>query len=246
MPFFNTFYLRNEVVKFVVLFVERSGSTYLATLLDSHPNIHALREQFASLMQEGKGAKEQLMWASAFYTPSFLGRNRAYGFKTKMVDILDKDGFAKLLKENDTRILALTRRNTVKGVVSTINAKRLWEKTGNWNLLNESDRTKEFSINPEKFKMLLNEREQWDRELNSYVARLELPTLDLFYEDLLRDEQEFITKVFDFLGVKARPVEGRTLKHTKDDLRQVITNFDELRSFFTGTQYEPMFDEILI
>jgi hypothetical protein len=41
------------------------------------------------------------------------------------------------------------------------------------------------------------------------------------------------------------PLEARTLKHTNDDLRQVILNFDELRSGYAGTPYEHMFDEAL-
>jgi hypothetical protein len=41
------------------------------------------------------------------------------------------------------------------------------------------------------------------------------------------------------------PLESRTLKHTNDDLRQVILNFDELRSDYVGTPYECMFDEVL-
>jgi hypothetical protein len=37
--------------------------------------------------------------------------------------------------------------------------------------------------------------------------------------------------------------EGKTLKHTSDDLRQVVVNLDELRARYAGTRYAPMFDE---
>jgi hypothetical protein len=39
------------------------------------------------------------------------------------------------------------------------------------------------------------------------------------------------------------PVQGRTYKHTPDDLSQVILNLDELRARWSGTLYEPMFDD---
>ena len=56
----------------------------------------------------------------------------------------------------------------------------------------------------------------------------------------------FLNRVFSFLEVEPRPVELSTLKITNDDLREVIVNFDELRAMYSGTQYEVMFDEVLI
>jgi hypothetical protein len=41
-------------------------------------------------------------------------------------------------------------------------------------------------------------------------------------------------------------VTGQTLKITSDDLRAAIVNFDQLRANYVGTQYEPMFDEVLL
>ena len=78
-----------QVTPFVILFVERAGSTYLITALKSHPGVLALTEKFDALRKEGKGSAEQLEWAKAFLTPPLLGRHRAIGFKTKLVDVLD-------------------------------------------------------------------------------------------------------------------------------------------------------------
>jgi hypothetical protein len=35
------------------------------------------------------------------------------------------------------------------------------------------------------------------------------------------------------------------LKITSDNLREAVTNFDELRACYQGTFYENMFDEVL-
>jgi hypothetical protein len=40
-------------------------------------------------------------------------------------------------------------------------------------------------------------------------------------------------------------LDGATLKHTSDDLRQVVVNFEDLRRRYAGTPYAPMFDEVL-
>ncbi len=239
-------FFRPQVNRFVTLFVERSGSTYLATALASHPEIKALREELAGLRQKGAQAREQLLWAEEFFTPPFMGPYKAYGFKTKIVDILDPDGFAQLMKAKDCRIIQLLRRNTVKAAISTINARRVYEASGNWNLLSEADRQPAFEVDMDEFDRLLSQRLEWDREVQEYVDRLKLPTLMLYYEDLLKDESSFLSGVFKFLDVTPHPVKGKTLKNTDDDLRKAILNLDELRARYEGTPFAAMFDEVLV
>ncbi len=239
-------FLRFEVARFVILFVERAGSTYLVTALKSHPEVRAVTEKFDAMREEGKGAAEQLSWAREFLTPPWFGPHRAIGFKTKLVDVLDHEGFAQLLRHHNCRVIRLQRHNTIKAVVSTLNARRQWKTSGNWNLLKESHRLPAFSVDLAEFDVLLKQREKMDRELGDYIKQLELPTLSLQYEDLLHNRDKFLNQVFDFLGVSVRPVEGMTLKNTKDDLREAILNFEELRKRYDGTPYEPMFSEVLM
>lgn len=239
-------FLRSQVGSFVTLFVERSGSTYLSTSLNAHPDVLSLREPLSDMKQRGCDGIEQLTWVREFLAPPLISRSRARGFKTKLIDIMEPEGFADLLRQNDCRIIQLQRRNTVKAAISTINARRLWEASGNWNLLNEEDRLSSFVIDEAELDHLLEERERWDADLERYVETLGLPTLQLFYEDLLLDEEEFISRVFDFIGVDTRPVRGRTIKNTSDKLSEVIKNIDDLRSRYAGTKYRPMFDEVLV
>lgn len=131
-------------------------------------------------------------------------------------------------------------------MVSTLNARRQWEVTGNWNLLSETTRLPAFAVDPEKFDAMLREREELDRDLEDYVGHLQLPTLRLFYEDLLQSEEAFVSRTMDFLGAGDRRVPGTTLKNTGDDLREAILNFDELRARYAGTRYESMFDEVMV
>jgi len=235
---------RYQVIRFVILFVERAGSTYLTTLLKSHPDINAVTEKLSALRVEGQGAAEQLAWMREFLMPPLLGSYRAVGFKSKQTDILDPEGFAAILHHHNCRIIQLQRRNSVKAVISTINARRLWESSGNWNLLKEKDRQPPMEVDLEEFDNLLELRKKWDHDLECYVEQLNLPTLPLFYEDLLQNEDHFVQKIFQFLEVDEKPVQGKTIKHTKDDLREVIINFDELRDRYRNTPYEVMFEQV--
>ncbi len=239
-------YFRFQVNRFVILFVERAGSTYLTTLLNSHPEIRCVTEKLDAIKQEGKGAQAQLEWTDKYLTPPFIGSNRAIGFKTKELDILDQQGFQRILAQKNCRIIQLQRQNTVKAVISTINARRLHDKSGSWNLLKESDRRPPMEVDLDEFDQLIKLREKWDQDLEAYVQQLDLPTISLFYEELLEDEAVLVSKIFNFLEVPHQPVKGKTIKNTKDNLREAIINFDELRAKYANSVYGPMFDEVLV
>jgi LPS sulfotransferase NodH len=242
MPYF----LRNQVTPYVILFIERDGSTYLTSLLTSHPDVEAIYERFAVLKQKGASAEEQLNWANEFFTAPLIGKTKARGFKTKLVDVLDLPGFSGLLREKDIKIIQMRRRNRVKAVVSRINARRLYEATGNWNLYNKSDKMPAMEVDLSMFDAYLKEREDADNELQAYVDDLQLPTLKIIYEDLLVNKDQVLNSVFDFLNIPRKQLQEKTLKNTSDDLRDVVLNFDLLKANYAGTPYEEMFDEVLV
>ena len=194
-------YFRSQVTPYVILFIERDGSTYLTSLLNSHPDIEAIYERLAVLKQKGAGSNEQLAWARDFYTPPLFAKTKARGFKTKLVDVLDLDGFTSILHEKQVRVIQMRRRNRVKAVISRINARRLYEATGNWNLYDKKDQMPPMRVDPEQFAEYLLERETSDNELQAYVDRLKLPVIKIVYEDLLTDKVNTLEKVFTFLNI---------------------------------------------
>lgn len=241
----HMFYSRGQVSRFVVLFQGRSGSTFLTTALGSHPQIRAAGEMLAQLRNQG--AQAQLHWARESLTPPLLGRHAAIGFKTKLMDVLDPDGLAQLLKQMQPRTILLLRRNRVKLGVSWINIDRLHLEKGKWQSYTGEDRPSvPFTIAVDGFQCRLETLEELTQSLKSYVSKLGLPTLSLYYEYLLTDEQKTFERVFSFLGVKPKAIQPRCIKTTSDDLREVIKNFEELRSHYRGTPYEEMFDEVLV
>lgn len=237
-------YFRGRVSRFVLFLVARVGSTYLTTLLQSHPDLLALSEELRD--RESLGAQAQLEWTGRFLTPPIIGIHAARGFNVKLVHLVDPAAFGRLLQRQECLIVHMHRRNRVKAVVSRINGSRLHQKTGMWGLFEESDRMPPLEIDPQEFDRFLKHREKMDSELEDYVNQLGLPLLRLSYEDLLVNQDESLDRVFRFLGARPMPVIGRTLKITSDDLRVAIVNFDQLRANYVGTQYEPMFDEVLL
>lgn len=234
------------VVPFVIFFLGRSGSTYLVEALDSHPFVVAGFEELHTVRKRGGSASDQLECARDFLAPRPAATYHAIGFKTKLHDVLDRGGFRALLGELDARVIVLQRRNAIKWVVSWFNSERLFGLTGDWNLYSSDGRLPPFELDLAMFEERLHEFREGGRFLAEYVHELERPSLWLYYEDLLVDEERALELAQTFLGVEPMRLRGRALKNTPDDLRAIVSNFDELRARYAGTRYEPMFDEVLV
>lgn len=71
----------------------------------------------------------------------------------------------------------------------------------------------------------------------------EHPSTDVFYEDLASDLDVTAGSVQQFLGLEPVPVRVDLQRQNPEPLRQLISNYDELRASFAGTPYEPWFDD---
>jgi LPS sulfotransferase NodH len=236
--------LRRHVTRFVVLFPGRSGSTYLISALDAQPHVSAKGEVLDPLRTDGPEA--QLEWTRRFLRGPLLNPAKAVGFKTKLRDVLDQEGFAALLDELDVRMIYLDRRNDVKHAISRITARRLKDSTGRWNRYDGDEHLEAFAVDVDDFQSRLDAVEAEKATISEYVGALERPLLHLDYEDLLAEPTGTFHRLLAYLGLPPAPLHASTLKNTSDDLRDVVTNFAELRARYTGTRYEPMFDEILV
>lgn len=236
-------FLPHQFVPYVILFIERDGSTYLSSLLSSHPYIEAVYERFAVLKQKNASSEEQIDWARKFWTPSILNKVNTRGFKTKLIDILDVEKFRDLCKEKKPKIIHMYRQNKVKAVISKINAQRLFDKSGFWNLYQEEHRIPATLFDIEQVDALIREREILDNELENFVKSLNLETVKVTYEDLLVNKEATLAKIFEFLKVPVKRVESKTIKHTHDDLKNVILNFEELKNHYLNTPYHEMFSD---
>lgn len=265
--------------RFVILFEGRTGSSYLVDALSSHPCIRAdgeILDRFVAYRNGLDGRARRLsasdedadravlpaepnadrtqLYAAMDLLMTTSDSIRAVGFKTKLRSILDRDGFETLLRSLNVKIVHMVRDNVVKQVISSFNSARLYKRTGEWNLLDQSDALPAFTIDPAEFSSVLRAREQAEDGLAAFVDKLGrraetgaagLSVLTLRYEDILKSARRVHDVVQNYLGVAERELSTRVLKNTSDDLRTVVSNFDELRAAYRGTRYGPMFDEVL-
>ncbi|WJW75841.1 hypothetical protein QVG61_01765 [Thiohalobacter sp. IOR34] len=238
------FYPRSRMTRFVLLFEGRTGSSYLISSLNAHPRVLALEEELRRFKAEGHAA--QARWVEQALRLPLLGRRLSRGFKTKLRDIAEPQRFAELLRQQQVRILYMRRRNRIKTVVSALRSRMLKEKTNQYNAYRPEERLGPVEIPLDQFDRLLIQRERLDAELDAFVEGLGLPTLPLFYEDILLDEDGLLRRLYAFLGVPPRRTRGVSFKNTSDDLRQSVLNFDALRAAYADTAYAAMFDEVLV
>lgn len=218
---------RPPPVRYVILFPGRTGSTYLTDHMASHPQIVA---NYEILSQYQESWEQQAAFLNEMVGTNRRPRIHAIGFKTKITSVLAPFKFEKLLKEKEFRIIHLTRKNQLKFLVSIVRAKMLRAQTGSSNLIFQNQKAVGPTTIPlVEFAQAKRRLRRRDR-LTRIIDRMKLPTIELAYEDLLADEQNVLKKLWDFLEVRNVATVGKTRKNTPQDLRQAVTNLDEIIS----------------
>lgn len=226
----------DRCTRFVILFSGRTGSTWLTSSLDSHPQVVAEGERLVR-----RSAGSQRRWIRRLYRRAGRRGVLAAGFKTKLKDVWDLDAFRDLLQDHDVRVIVMYRRNTVKLAVSAINARRLRAITGRWNRRPGDAALPPFELTEEELRQEIRKCMDRDRELEAYAAALELPQIVLHYEDLLANPDERMDEVMSFLQAPAVRLRSEYLKNTDDDLSRVLVNYEALRARFADDPLGALF-----
>ena len=216
---------RRPPVRYVTLFPGRTGSTYLTDHLGDHPNVVANYEILSQYQESWPQQKEFL--DSLVHTkrdPKII----AIGLKTKIRDVLDWEQFEAYIQRNQFKVLHLSRRNHLKLVVSVVRAELLRQQCGVSNLIsNQFEELGPTIIPLERFEKA-RRRIRRQLRLQKIIKRLNLPLLEIVYEEMLSNERGVLNRVWDFLEVERVITSGRTRKNTPPDLRSAVVNLDEI------------------
>ncbi len=234
------------LLRFVVLAAPRTGSNWLCTLLDSHPEILCHHEIFNperilySLSCRGKldlGTLEQRNRDPL----GFLDRvwdacsgYRAVGFKLNRGQ--NEAVFRAVLADPDVRKIVIRRRNRIKTYVSEVIA----ERTGEWESypgipLSEEKPSVDVDLAALRRHIELNET-YYSRICNA-LRSMGQSWLELTYEKLTTEEERL--RLLHFLSVTPEvTLRESTRKQISQDLRDLIANFSELGALLRGTELE--------
>ncbi len=234
--------------RFVILNAPRTGSNFLCTVLNSHPDILCHHEIFnphvigvARHLQNGdfrlgtmaERAADPLAFLARVWRAN-LGR-AAVGFKLCLWQ--HEAAYRAVMADRTVRKIVLNRRNRVKTFVSLLLARQ----TGEWVVYDDvaaPGSRPMIRVEPAELSenVALHQAyyEQTERELHdtqqAFVA--------LWYEDLLAAAA--LDRILALLGIAGRPSQpaGQTWKLAPTSLRDVVANFNELAAALAGTDLE--------
>ncbi len=233
--------------RFVILAAPRTGSNWLCTLLDSHPEILCHHEIFNperilySLPCRGKldlGTLEDRerdplgfldrVWRAA------LGY-RVLGFKLNRGQ--NEAVFRKVLPDPDVLKIVIRRRNRIKTYVS----ERIAERTGEWESypgLEIGKRRCNIDVDLEDLRRHIERNERYYEDIEAVLSSTGQTRLELTYEELETEEER--RRLLDFLSVSpdVAVLKEATRKQNSPYLKDLIANFSELGARLHGTELE--------
>jgi LPS sulfotransferase NodH len=246
--------LRREGRKFVVaLFTGRTGTTFIQHSLNQHPEIIFEGEFLAEFRNEPNAVEMQDQLLTNFFERGARD-DRVHAFKTKMQDVKDPSILRRHLIDNNCVVIHSYRKNLIKQCISGERSLRLVEeakKNTGVNLpYNLTANGVARGVKPlgkmhadkRKLDGALAYFKTGADQLREFIESLNgVDVIDVAYEDLNANKSLVLDALIAYMGLAPTEWEETILKHTSDNLREVIENFDEIANLYRGTQYYEMF-----
>ncbi len=252
--------------RFIVISKQRSGTGFLETLLNAHPNIFCTGElllldrgdSFPKIWLEAMRQDEKyLVYKHAtklfrdYFNRFFLSHGEPHvGFDIKYDQMNTLANLHELLNEYDVRIIHLIRRNYLKTYISLLVNIEKQKQGRKAHDLKKYDPIRIRINTGEKLLGELRKRKEEIEHFSEFIPA-HFPTLTLFYEDFFDKTEESQTmkpdalrSIFDFLGEANRKfdLESPIRKTNPSRIEEIVTNYDELVATLEGTEFEELLE----
>ena len=242
---------------FIVLTTNRSGSEWVISTMNSLPNVSAEGELF--LPRKRKPGR----WDSEFGRPRFIEARRrglpfrpfsVFSYLDDLYSQIGKVGFKLMyaqlglypeilpyLLRHRVHVIHLVRRNYLDVLLSYA----VKAKLGKAHLLSGQSAPDKLQVELETNTLVekLDRLEKYHNLARRLLKWTRLPSMEIAYEDLLRDQNNF-QRIWEFLSI---PLEERSPKSTlvkirKGGHREVIVNYDEVKQSLANTKFAEMLE----
>lgn len=224
-------------VRFIVLTRSRTGSNLLLSFLNSHPNIFAEGEIFATLHGVDPLARLRAVFGRQ---PRHI---KAKGFKIFYYHPLDAkadDLWHEIEHMDDIRVVHLTRQNVLRTLLSRKIAgmKESWTGT---RFDSADPGSKRVTMTTEELAEGFRQTREWEQ--SAAMRFRSHPMLQISYEELVRDPGEVFAKLLTFLEVPVSSPRTALRQQNSESLRELIGNYDQLKKHFVGSRWQPYFED---
>ena len=221
--------------KFIILTRSRTGSNLLVSLLNSHPSVYSEREIFARL--NGRSYKNIL--SKVFSKQPFY--IKAKGFKIFYYHPIDgrSDKVFNALKSIEgLKVIHLKRRNIFRTLISRKIAgnQNVW-----WTTKTSKENSKKVTFTVKEADEGFNQTRCWEKEGDKIFKNHDLITI--YYEDLASNREATFRKITEFLGIKYSKPKTSLKRQNYQEIKDLVTNYDEIRMAFQGTKWQSFFEK---
>ncbi|MCA9934350.1 MAG: sulfotransferase [Anaerolineales bacterium] len=241
--------------KFIVLGRSRTGSNFLRSLLNDHPQVETYGEIFRNKeamdwdhigrLQNDKMHQLLLNDPVKLVSDKVFRRypkeTAAVGFKIFYYHAQDPGWQAiwpYLLAQTDIHVIHMKRAN----ILQTHLSRKRAELTDSWvNTGGEREKGTAVLLNYDECLADFERTRAYEEEYDHLFAAH--PKIELIYEALSADYAGEMQRIQEFLHLPLRPVQPGTYKQSHKSLSQSITNYHELKEQFAGSPWEGFFTE---
>ena len=224
--------------KFIIVGRSRTGSTFLQSMLNAHPEVHAKSE----VLTRTYGTPVKNVLQDVFSRqPSAI---KALGFKMFYDHPLDCDGGAYwqgLAEMEDLHVIHLKRHNILRALIS----EKIARKTAVWGVKSErgqvDSQRKLVSFSVEELRAAF----EWTKraEERSELLFAGHPSVTIQYEALIDHPQRELQRVTDMLGLEHHNPVSRLRKQNREKLSDLLQDYTTIKKAFQGTEWQGYFDE---
>lgn len=164
------------------------------------------------------------------------------GFKlfydqARHLDQINRRGFwNKLKKMPNIKIILLYRENFLASLVSL----EIAQKTNKWAALKSEDNNYEIRFDYNDLKQQLESRKLWIEEMRKMTEGMKV--FETTYEKLDKNSKESLSQILNYLELDDAELKSPLVKQQKHPLSEVVTNYEELKFQFSGTEWDKYFD----
>lgn len=244
--------MQAERTRAVILTTQRTGSTFLAECLGSHPDIHCAGEllngqpdwsippprgPFRYLVKGARIARTGA-WLPQYRLEKYYcgGLSQVRCFKAMYNQLARPFALRYLLEHREIRVIHLRRENLLATQVSTLLMQKRPElqATGHVTPLR-------IRVDPQRVLARMRAAEARYRRFEAlFAGHAQLPVT---YESLFDGSQlraATAERLCDFLGIARRPMQSRIIKLNPRSLRDTVENYDALAEDVAQSEFAAM------
>jgi LPS sulfotransferase NodH len=242
----------NNKTKFCILTSPRSGSTWLSSLLKSHPQIQSFGEAFLWRKKGGWNDKIFIRYydyrqSNSLWRPwvvfkyldildNYQGKpHNAIGFKLMYFNILEQPEILLKFIRDRYRIIHLVRENHLDVVIS----KAIGRQFGVFHTDKTSSQSKQVILNTSSLIRTFYLYSLMHQIAAMFLKLMPLPVLKVTYESLKTNRQETLRSITDFLGVDSQDIlfESELKRVNPGSYKEKIANYDQVEKTLINSKY---------